>query len=80
MSPEIPYLLAGTTAVVGGYTKEKKWPNNGTTAVLATVALAFVASVADGTRLGPLVGKIGWLLFAAAVYAYGLEIAKVRKK
>lgn len=68
MDPEVPFIIAGVVAVVGGYAKEKGWPRNGTKAVLATGALAIVASVTAGTSLAPYVTALGWLAVAGAVY------------
>lgn len=68
MAPELPYLLAGGIAVIGGFTREGKWPDKGTEAILATVALTTVASLTANTAGAPLVAGIGWLLVLTAVY------------
>lgn len=69
-SAEVPYLMAGTVAVIGGWSREGRWPRQGVTAVVATIALVLVASVLSGTALDKYVRAIGWLLFAAAIYGW----------
>ena len=68
MSPELPYLAAGTVAVIGGTRKAGKFPPNGLTAVVGTVVLVIVASATGNTRFAPLVNAIGLLLLMASVY------------
>jgi hypothetical protein len=69
MASEVPFLIAGTVAVVGGFAREGHWPANGTKAVMATGAMVLVASVADRTALEPFVAALGWLAVFGAVYA-----------
>ena len=69
MRPEMPYLAAGATAVVGGVARDGRFPSEGFNAVIATVVLVIVASMTSGTRIAPLVRAIGLLLFMAAVMA-----------
>jgi hypothetical protein len=69
VSPELPFLGAGTVAIVGGAIAEKHWPSNGLKAVIGTVALVIAASATAGTRIAPLVHAIGLLLLLTAVMA-----------
>jgi len=76
MDTELPYLLAGGAAFIGGWRRDKGWPKNGTLAVAATIALVIVASIAGNTPLAPMVKALGWVLFAAAVYQMMNEFQK----
>ena len=69
MRAELPFLAAGTVALAGGIAREKSFPANGVTAVVATVALVVIASATDSTRLAPVVRAIGLLLLMATVFS-----------
>jgi hypothetical protein len=69
MRPELPFLAAGVTTVVGGAIAEKKWPKNTVRSAIGTVVLVLVASASTGTRIAPLVHAIGLLLLLTAVMA-----------
>lgn len=69
MRPEMPYLAAGITALVGGYKRERGFPRNGITAVIATVALVIFASATAETKAAPIVRAIGLLMLMGAVMA-----------
>lgn len=80
MRPEMPYLAAGTVAIVGGVSAEKGFPKNGLSAVVATAALVIVASATAGSPVAPLVRAIGLLLLMASVMATTKTINKQRKQ
>lgn len=67
MSPEMPYLAAGAIAVAGGVARDKGFPKNGLSAVIATVALVIVASATAGSVIAPAIRALGLLLLMAAV-------------
>ena len=69
MRPEMPYLAAGTVALIGGVRREKHFPKSGIPAVVGTIILVIVASATAGTRVAPLVRAIGLLLLMAAVFS-----------
>ena len=69
MKPEMPFLAAGTVAIIGGIRREHGWPHNGLTALIGTIVLVIVASATAGSKIAPLVRAIGLLLLMAAVMA-----------
>jgi peptidoglycan/LPS O-acetylase OafA/YrhL len=69
MSPELPFLAAGTIAVIGGTRKSGGFPRNGMNAVVATVVLVIVASATGDTPVAPAVHAIGLLVLLAASMA-----------
>lgn len=69
MSPELPFLAAGATAVIGGAIRDKKWPANANKAIIGTIALTLLASASSDTPIAPLVHAIGLLLLLAAAMA-----------
>jgi peptidoglycan/LPS O-acetylase OafA/YrhL len=69
MRPEFPFLAAGAVAIVGGTAREKRWPAEGTKAVLGTLVLVVVASATAGTRIAPVVRAIGLLLLLSSIIA-----------
>lgn len=69
MQAEIPYLASGGLAIAVGYKNEGGWPQNGTKAVMGTIALVVIASFLGSTQAGPLVAGFGWLLFMAVAFA-----------
>jgi len=69
MRPEMPYLAAGTVAIIGATVKEKSWPKNGARAIVGTVASVVIASASSDTPLAPLVRAIGLLILLVAVMA-----------
>jgi len=69
MRPEMPYLAAGTIAIVGGVRREKKWPKEGLRALVATIILVIIASATTDTKLAPLVRAVGLLTVLIAVIA-----------
>lgn len=79
--PEIPFLAAGTIAVVGDTVADKKLPEHLTTSIIGTVVLVLVSSASANTRLAPLVHAIGLLLCLTALLAAVKHInAKKGKK
>lgn len=80
MSPELPYLAAGTVSIVGGAVAEKHWPANGLKAVVGTTVLVVVASATTNTRVAPLVHAIGLLLLLTSVMAAVSQIQKAKRK
>lgn len=79
MRPELPFLAAGTVAIIGGAIKEHKWPSNATNAVIGTVVLTVVASASANSRIAPLVHAIGLLLLLTSVMA-AVTAANSQKK
>jgi hypothetical protein len=79
MRPELPFLAAGTVAIIGGAIKEHRWPSNAVGAVIGTVVLTLVASASANTRIAPLVHAIGLLLLLASAMA-AVKTANLRKK
>jgi hypothetical protein len=69
MRAEMPYLAAGTVAVIGGTVRHGGWPPEGVKAVLGTLVLVIVASTTNGGRAAPLVRAFGLLILIAAVMA-----------
>lgn len=69
MRPELPFLAAGSVAIVGGAVKEHKWPTNGINAVIGTVVLVLVASATAETRFASLVRAVGLLLLLTSIMA-----------
>lgn len=69
MRPEMPFLAAGSVALIGGARREKRFPKSGIPAVVGTVVLVIIASATAGTRVAPLVRAIGLLLLMAAVFS-----------
>lgn len=69
MSPEMPYLAAGSIALAAGVKRERGIPSNATAAVIGTVALVIVASATSGTPIAPVVRAIGLLVLTAAIMA-----------
>lgn len=65
----MPFLAAGAIAVGTGVARDGKFPEEGLTAIMGTVALVIVASATANTRAAPLVRAIGLLLLMAAVMA-----------
>ena len=76
MRPELPFIGAGAVAIIGGIKKEGHFPANGLKAVIATVALVFVASATANTKVAPLVHAIGLLVLMGAVYGTVREYQK----
>lgn len=77
--PELPFLLAGSIAFIGGVARAKGWPKNGFKAVLAVGVLVIVASLTSGTPAAPIVRAIGLLSVLAASMATITELSKKRK-
>jgi beta-phosphoglucomutase-like phosphatase (HAD superfamily) len=69
VGPELPYLAAGTIAIIGGIRKEGHFPSNGVTAVVGTTVLVIVASATAETRIAPLVHAFGLLVLLTAIIA-----------
>lgn len=65
----MPYLAAGAIAVGTGVARDGRFPNEGVTAIMGTVALVIVASATANTRVAPLVRAIGLLLLMASIMA-----------
>lgn len=69
MRPEMPYLAAGATAIVGGAIRDNGWPSEGAQAAIGTLIMVIFASATAGTKIAPLVRAIGMLLLLASVMA-----------
>jgi peptidoglycan/LPS O-acetylase OafA/YrhL len=82
MRPEMPYLAAGTVALVAGFVREGGWPSEGIGAVVGTLALTVVASATGGSDFAPLVRAVGLLLLMAAIFAAvpAVQAAQKRKR
>lgn len=65
----MPYLAAGAIAVGTGVARDGRFPDEGVTAIMGTVALVIVASATANTRVAPLVRAIGLLLLMASIMA-----------
>jgi hypothetical protein len=68
MRPEMPYLAAGSVAIVGGIAREGRFPREGINSVIGTVVLVIIASATAGSRIAPLVRAIGFILLLGAVF------------
>lgn len=79
MRPELPYLAAGASTVIGGAIAEKKWPKDMVRSVIGTVVLVVVASATAGTRVAPLVHAIGLLLLMTAIMASVKRVNESKK-
>jgi peptidoglycan/LPS O-acetylase OafA/YrhL len=64
----MPYLAAGAIAIGAGFVRERKWPAEGTGALVGTIALVVVASASAETRVAPLVRAFGLLLLMISVF------------
>lgn len=80
MRPELPYLTAGTIAIIGGMAREHSWPEEGHRAVLATLIMVVIASATSGTSIAPLVRAIGLLAVLGAVMKTVPVISKAQVK
>jgi hypothetical protein len=80
MNPELPFLAAGAVSIIGGTKKQGKFPSNGLTSVMGTVALVIVASATASTRIAPLVHAIGLLLLMTALFAASKDFRVTPKK
>ena len=69
MRPEMPFMAAGTVAVVGGIAREGKFPASGLNAVVGTVILVIAVSATADTAIAPLMRAIGVLLLLTSVMA-----------
>lgn len=69
MSPEYPYLAAGTVAIIGGAIREQGWPPNVLKSVIGTIGLTIAASTTANSRFAPAVHALGLLLLLASVMA-----------
>lgn len=69
MRPEMPYLAAGSVAIVGGAIRENGWPSEGAQAAIGTLIMVIFASATANTKIAPLVRAIGMLLLLAATMA-----------
>lgn len=78
--PEMPFLLAGTVALVAGVARDKGWPKEGFRAIAGTIVLVIVASLTNGTSFAPLVRAIGLLLVLVSFMAAIPIIAESTKK
>ena len=67
MRPEMPYLAAGTVAIVGGVAREGKFPKSGLNAVVGTTILVIVVSATADSVIAPLFRAVGFLLLMTAV-------------
>lgn len=78
MSPELPYLAAGATAVIGGAIRDKKWPANANRAIIGTIALTLLASASSDTPVAPLVHAVGMLILLVAAIAAIKEVKGIK--
>ena len=69
MRPEFPFLAAGAISLAAGAKRERGFPSNGMTAVIATVALVIIASATAGSRSAPIVRAFGMIALLATVMA-----------
>lgn len=79
MRPEMPFLAAGSIAIVGGAIAEKKWPPYTLKALIGTVVLVVAASATANTRAAPLVNAVGLLLVLTTVMAAVRTAQKTKK-
>ena len=77
--PELPFLAAGTVAVIGGAIRDKKWPSNANKAIIGTVAVTLLAAASADTPFAPLVHAIGLLVLLAAGMA-AIKVSKIGQK
>jgi hypothetical protein len=68
-NPAMVVLGAGSLALAGEFAKEGGFPKDGPKAIIATVGLVIVFSVAANTPLEPLASALAWLILLGAVYA-----------
>lgn len=78
--PEMPFLLAGGLAIVGGVARDKGWPPEGLNALIATGVLVVVASLTANTSFAPLIRAIGLLLVLGAGMATITALQKASGK
>ena len=71
MSPELPYLAAGTLSLIAHTKAAGHLPSTALKTATATVVLVIVASATSGSKLGPLMHAIGLLLLMGAVFQFG---------
>lgn len=69
MRPEMPYLAAGSIAMIGGIARDGGFPPDAWKSVFGTVALVVLASATSQSRIEPVVKAFGILLLIAAVYS-----------
>ena len=69
MRPEFPFLAAGAISLAAGAKRERGFPSNGMTAVIATVALVIIASATAGSRIAPIVRAFGMIALLATIMA-----------
>lgn len=67
--PEMPFLLAGVLALIGGVARERGWPDDGFKAIGSTVVLVILASLTNGTSFAPVVRALGLLMVLGAAMA-----------
>lgn len=78
--PEMPYLAAGTVAVIGATIRDGKLPDI-TVPAIGTVILVLVASATAETRYAPLVRAFGFLLLlTATITAVNATMKKANDK
>jgi hypothetical protein len=63
--PEFPIIVAGAVAIGAGMAREGGWPKRGAESAMGTVVLALAASLADRTKLAPIVTPLAWLILVA---------------
>ncbi len=79
MRPEMPYLAAGATSIIGGAVRQKKWPDNTVRSVIGTIVLVVAASATTNTKVAPLVQAIGFLLLLTSIMAAVRSAQQKRK-
>jgi hypothetical protein len=80
VNAEMPFLLTGAVALVGGTARDKGWPKEGLNTIIATAALVILASLTNGTDFAPLVRAIGLLALLTAAMVSIPYIHAVGKK
>ena len=78
--PELPYLAAGTVAVIGATVRDGKLPDI-TVPAIGTVVLVLIASATADSRIAPLVRAFGYLLLlTATITAVNATMRKAESK
>jgi len=78
--PDSIVLLAGGISFAGNFAGQKGFPDNGYAIIGATVALAFIASLTNGTPIHPAVRALAGLMLLASVYRYIPGFTKQKKE
>lgn len=79
MRAEMPYLAAGSVAIIGGVAREGAWPVSGLNSLIGTTVLVIAASAMSESPVAPLVRAIGLLFLMASVMAAVPAFTKPKK-